>query len=519
MARLVANAPFDMFTFLTEGSLAEFFEFAEVITGTASQFVLRDQYDGIIEQLSLTGSFGGYSGGYPTTGTVTGGTYSLDGALFTFSSASISVQAFTDYVQTNDLAGLFIEMLRGADQLIGSSGYDALFGFEGNDSLDGGGGGDDLVGGFGNDSYYVNSVDDYVYENAGEGMDIVYSTASSYWLPTDETGFVENLTYIGSSSFTGIGNGLANIIRGGSGNDRLDGAGGADKLFGGNGNDTYYIDHGSDRAYELSATGGTDFVYTSVTHVLGANIERLVLTGTAATRGYGNELANVITGNAANNLIDGRAGADSMSGGAGNDTYYVDSAGDRVVEGAGAGTDFVYSSVSHTLSANVERLVLTGTAASIGTGNALANAVTGNGAANRLFGLAGADTLVAGAGNDQLNGGAGNDRLTGGTGLDKFIFDTALAGNVDAIMDFNVADDVILLDQTIFSGIAGLGTLSAGSFALGRTAQDANDRVLYDSATGRIYYDADGNGAGAAVLFATVTAGAALTASDFFVVA
>lgn len=102
----------------------------------------------------------------------------------------------------------------------------------------------------------------------------------------------------------------------------------------------------------------------------------------------------------------------------------------------------------------------------------------------------------------------------------KFYFDTALGGstNVDRIMDFSVADDFIMLDQTVFGAFANLGYAAAGSFVLGTRAQDADDHILYDSATGRIYYDADGNGAGAAVLFAAVAAGTSLTASDFYVV-
>jgi Ca2+-binding RTX toxin-like protein len=109
--------------------------------------------------------------------------------------------------------------------------------------------------------------------------------------------------------------------------------------------------------------------------------------------------------------------------------------------------------------------------------------------------------------------------MNGGAGADQFVFDTALdgLGNVDRIADFSVADDTILLDQSIFSAIASTGTLDASAFRAGTAAQDADDRVIYDSASGRIYYDADGSGAGAQVLFAQVTAGLALTNADFLV--
>ncbi len=107
-----------------------------------------------------------------------------------------------------------------------------------------------------------------------------------------------------------------------------------------------------------------------------------------------------------------------MSGGLGNDTYVVDNAADVVTENLNAGTDTVETSVSYTLSANVENLTLTGLAALNGTGNALANTLTGNSGDNRLDGGAGADTLVGGDGNDVLNGDADDDLIVGGDGAD-----------------------------------------------------------------------------------------------------
>jgi Ca2+-binding RTX toxin-like protein len=234
----------------------------------------------------------------------------------------------------------------------------------------------------------------------------------------------------------------------------------------------------------------------------------------------GSAYADELYGFAGNDLINGKAGADKLFGGLGNDTFVVDNGSDRIVEAVGEGADTVRSSVSFTLAANVERLTLTGTANVNGTGNSAANIITGNGGANSLSGLGRSDTIKAGGGNDTLKGGAGSDRLTGGGGADKFVFDTALSAssNVDRLLDYSVADDTVVLDQTIFSAIASTGTLSAGAFRAGTAAADAGDRIIYDSATGKIYYDADGNGAGAKVLFATVTAGTALTNADFQIV-
>jgi len=120
-----------------------------------------------------------------------------------------------------------------------------------------------------------------------------------------------------------------------------------------------------------------------------------------------------------------------------------------------------------------------------------------------------------------LLGGTGNDALSGGTGADTFVFDTALnaSANVDAISDFVAVDDTIELLQSVFSGLAATGTLGPNGFQAGSSALDASDRIIYDQSTGRIYYDADGLGGVAQVLFATVTPGTALTNADFKIVA
>ena len=164
---------------------------------------------------------------------------------------------------------------------------------------------------------------------------------------------------------------------GSSGNDTLDGHLGADTMTGGNGNDVYVVDNAFDRVVETStSTSQIDTVQTSVSWTLGANLENLVLTGVSGINGTGNERQNFITGNAANNVLNGAAEADSMSGGDGNDTYYVDNAGDSVIEinsnAVAGGIDSVHSSLAaHTLANNVERLYIDSTGAANGTGNAL----------------------------------------------------------------------------------------------------------------------------------------------------
>ncbi|AXA41179.1 Hemolysin-type calcium-binding repeat (2 copies) family protein [Rhizobium leguminosarum] len=318
----------------------------------------------------------------------------------------------------------------GDDTIVGNEANNTLWGNAGNDSLSGGTGVDTLIGGTGNDTYFVDNAADVVTENASEGTDTVRATAS-YTLGAN----VENLTFIGTGAFSGIGNGLDNTITGGAatdtllggaGNDTLDGGAGADTLLGGAGDDTYIVDNASDSVTE-NASEGTDMVRTNLaSYTLGANVENLTYNGTAAFAGTGNSLDNLIIGGAAsdtlsggagNDTLNGSAGADTLLGGAGDDIYAVDNAGDSVTESAAAGTDMVRTNLaSYTLGANVENLTYNGTAAFAGTGNSLDNLIIGGAAS---------DTLSGGAGNDTLNGSAGADTLLGGAGDDIYAVDNA----------------------------------------------------------------------------------------------
>jgi Ca2+-binding RTX toxin-like protein len=325
-----------------------------------------------------------------------------EGTDLVFSTAHFALSA---NVETLVLQG-------GADlQGYGNDLANTIIGNAGNNLIDGRGGADIMRGGLGNDAYFVDDASDTVTENAAEGEDMVFATAH-FVLPTN----VETLVLQGNADLQGYGNTLANMLYGNAGNNLLDGRGGADVMRGGAGNDTYFVDDAGDQVIE-GAGQGTDAVFSTAHFVLPTNVETLVLQGTADLQGYGNGLANMLYGNAGSNLLDGRGGADVMTGGAGNDTYFVDDAGDMIIESLNEGTDAVFAVVDHTLAANVETLVLQGTGNLSGIGNALANSIYGN------------------AGDNTLNGGGGADLLTGNAGNDTFVFNAG-QGNGDAIVDF-----------------------------------------------------------------------------------
>ncbi len=322
------------------------------------------------------------------------------------------------------------------NNMYGNSGRNTLTAGEGNDLLDGGAGMDVLIGGAGDDTYYVDTVNDVVTENSGEGIDTVYSTAS--FILGDN---IENIRLLGTTNINSGGNDLDNtmtgnsgnnILDGGDGNDVLDGGLGTDTLIGGTGDDWYYIRNSNDVITENAGEGDTDYAFTYVDYVLGDNVERMRMFGATHIDGTGNASNNALYGNYGNNtlsgldgndFIDGGAGGDTMLGGLGDDTFVVDSVLDTVTENAGEGTDTVLSHANYTLGDNLERLRL--------QGSANLNA-TGNSENNILFGNSGDNRITGGAGDDGLNGLAGND---------TFVFELG-SGN-DLIGDFENGSDLI----------------------------------------------------------------------------
>jgi Ca2+-binding RTX toxin-like protein len=396
---------------------------------------------------------------------------------------------------------------------------------------------------------FTGGADTITYNGSASGQlygDLINLASGSGVFGSDKVtgGSGDDLIY-GDYSF------LTAIVSSG-GNDVLDGRGGNDSVFGNEGNDTLIGGLGNDTldggagtdtaAYNtvaqsvhvdlagITGTGGKSAigqgfdVLTSIENVIGSSMNDTIFGSADATAnrldgGAGNDRLNgrdgvdVLIGGVGDDVLAGGDGFDSFSGGIGNDTFFVDSQSEVITELLNQGTDTVFSSVTYSLAskANVERLFLQGAALNA-TGNTLNNTLVGTDGANVINGSTGLDTLIGGLGND------------------TFVFNTALNAltNKDTITDFSASavgnNDVIHLENAIFTKLVGVGTLSVVQFHKGAgvtTSHDLDDRIIYNSTTGALYYDADGNKAGgvAAIQFATLTTHpSTVTNADFFII-
>jgi serralysin len=281
-----------------------------------------------------------------------------------------------------------------------------------------------------------------------------------------------------------------------AGDDLLDGGSGSDTLLGAAGNDTVLGGSDDDMAY---GGGGDD-------HVFG---------------GDGDDILDFET----------TSGNDTLDGGAGNDRFYVN-IGDVLVDSSGV--DTVITNVSWTLGAGLENLSFVnftlrddGLPGLVGTGNGLANRMsTYPGDGGTLDGMAGNDTLIGGfRGADTLIGNAGNDVLTGDLFADDFVFNVAPgAANADQITDFMSGSDRIVLDARVHASLGASGNFASEAsevrFAANESgmAEDGADRVILDTTSGEVWYDADGSGPGARQLIVTTLGGSTPTSTDFWVI-
>ena len=316
------------------------------------------------------------------------------------------------------------------------------------------------------------------------------------------------------------------------------------------------------------------------TALLNSVIANAALTGSTVSGGY-LDIASLLNlaSPVVNNFYYGTAGIDSLQGGAGNDYFEAGASVDRLngIEGSDiyaillaadhsaaevadtgiTGIDEVrFAATASTSTTNtltlyagdtgIERIVIgTGFAQNAVTtattalninasallngvliaGNAGNNNLTGTALSDTLIGNGGNDTINGGAGNDYLFGGLGNDSLTGGAGSDTFVFDSApnATNNLDRITDFVSGTDKFQFSKAIFTKLGPIGALSINEFYAAAGAvrgADALDRVIYNTTTGALYYDADGSGNGAAIQVALIgaTTHPSLAVGDFQIV-
>jgi Ca2+-binding RTX toxin-like protein len=345
----------------------------------------------------------------------------------------------------------------GNDSLTANAGADSLIAGNGTDTLVSGTGIDSLVGGTGTDLFIVNNASDKVTVGTTHGNDTIQASVSF-----TASANVANLTLTGTAALSGTGNSLAGTITANSGADTLTAGSGVATLIGGAGNDTFVVNSASDVVQDTSTTA-SNVLSSSVSYTLATNVNRLILTGTAALAGTGNGGNDTLGANSgADTLISG-TGVDSLVGGTGADLFVVNNASDIVNVGTTHGVDTIQSSVSYTASANVANLTLTGSAALFGTGNSLAGTITAN------------------SGNDTLTAGSGADTLVGGTGADLFVVNSAsdvvslvTSGTSDTIQSsasYTLSTNVQYLTLTGTSALAGTGN-SGLDLIVGNTGND-----------------------------------------------
>ncbi|WP_297324908.1 M10 family metallopeptidase C-terminal domain-containing protein [Nitrosomonas sp.] len=389
----------------------------------------------------------------------------------------------------------------GANILLGTSYDDFIDGGIGDDKLTGGNGMDTLRGGAGNDIYILNTATDHMVSEISDSSGVA-----------DELRFastIANDTLVVYAADTGI-----------------------ERVVIGTGNATTAVSTATTTLNvdaSLAPNGLIIIGNAGGNHLMGTIFTDSISGGT------GND---TLVGGLGNDTLNGGVGIDTLNGGAGNDVYIVDNALDQIAEDADIlinGSDTVQASVSYSLGTHLENLTLTGTAVINGTGNDSANAITGNSSPNILVGNAGGDNLFGLAGNDRLNGGdgddvlvggAGNDELTGGDGADIFWFNTTAnaTSNKDTVTDFVTGIDKLQLSKSVLGSLGATGQFAAMDVRFWASdsgvAHDVDDRLIYNTTTGALIYDANGSAVGGTVLLevlGTVTH-PALSASDIWVI-
>jgi Ca2+-binding RTX toxin-like protein len=452
--------------------------------------------------------------------------------------------------------------------LKGNSANNAIVGGSGNDTLIGGGYGNDVFKGNAGDNTIIGKPGDIALYN-GVGDTVLYNGARSDYtierpgqntlkitnIATNDVDLVSNVDYyifgtgdntkklVFSDVITNvlsdfgcamIGDDGDNVLMGGKGSDGLRGGYGADTMIGGYGNDSYQADN-SDTIIELKDGGYDTVVIKDIIYIMPDNVEKLlfqgsdlislIFTGNASNNQMSaGDFANValfgkdgndeLFGDYGNDTLDGGAGIDTLSGGSGNDIYIIDNKKDKIIDNEEAaisdangfnvssfwgGNDTIQTTLFNFKLGNyLENLTYTGTQSFKGEGNTLNNILTG---------ATGNDILKGGIGDDSLFGGTGTDTLTGGAGNDTFAFDKISIDSTKIITDFTSGTDKLGFNSTAFNALSWNvdGSLSNEQFASGTSSIDAKTRIVFDTTTGHLYYDADGVGGADIELIGTLS--------------
>lgn len=389
----------------------------------------------------------------------------------------------------------------GNDTLIGNAGGDGLDGGAGDDWLEGGVDGgaefDRLIGGAGRDSF--------VFREATPGGPIMDDAVNDFISGVDRIVLdAHAMSALGASgSFTAADARFWSSTAGAAhdADDRV--------IYNTATGDLWYDadGNGTNAALRIATLEGTPFLAASDVSVIN-----------------GSSGGSVINGTSANDTLSGTAGDDTINGLGGNDLFLAGSTGGADVIDGGDGRDSIEFKAAATsaIVVNFNAGTITGGSAGGSISFSGIERVVGGNFDDSMSGTIGSQNLTGQAGADTLSGGAGNDTLWGGTGNDAFVFNGMGSANADRISDFASGQDQVQLEDTAFTAIGAMGDFAAGDarfWASGTgAAHDANDRVTYNTSTGQLYYDADGNGGGGAQLIATLTTIPAIAATDIAVI-
>ncbi|MCJ8052990.1 hypothetical protein GB928_014100 [Shinella curvata] len=500
-------------------------EYPWVATRSTSKYTLKDDKSlGGIELYGTNFTYDGPSGPLSSGIVSTVKFFNYDGSVaWTISGLTLSAKQFRDAASDSYSGNIqpLLTLFANVNTVFkGGDGDDVFWGSALTDNISGGYGEDYLTGGFGNDTISGGGVAaavpvefdtlDYSRESGGGSIrvDLTKNTVIDSYGTTDKISGFEiivggdaNDTFIASSGSVYQG------FVGGRGDDIFRGGAGKYDVV------HYDLEYYSGVRVYLNGDGdGKGYAFDTFN-------DRDSLTGIDIVRGTRG--GDTLVGSAAAETFTGGSGEDKIDGGSGFDTVdYGYESGDRAVSvnlGAIRGID-TYGYIDELKS--IENVIGSGFADRI-TGSAATNRLDGRAGHDVLRGLGGNDTLIGGNGNDRLTGGTGSDKLFGGAGYDTFIFESALgSANVDTIGDFNVVADTIWLENAIFTKLVGTGQLTAGQFykSAAGVAIDADDRIIYETDTGKLFYDSNGKAAGGVSQIALLSKNLALTAADFFVI-